>query len=199
MQNEKKNQKELHSFIFKNFIKLIIILGLIVGALFLANYFLQRNGIILKDVLEHSIEGLSTLVVLLILYASESILGWIPPDIFIVWAKIKPFDNQWLNVTLVATISYLGGITAYFIGTLIRRFPKVNSYVERKYTKNFDMIQKWGGVVVVLAALFPLPFATISTIAGIVKYPFNWFLIYGTTRYIRFYLYAIFIYWGIWG
>jgi len=199
MQKEQKNKKELRNFILKNFVKLILILGAIVGVLLLANYFLLKNGIILKDVLENSIKGLSTGLVLIIFYTSESILGWIPPDIFIVWAKIKPFDNHWINITLIATISYLGGITAYYLGTLIRRFPKVNSYVERKYAKNFDMIQKWGGVVIVLAALFPLPFATISTIAGIVNYPFKKFLIYGSTRYLRFYLYAAFIFWGIWG
>jgi len=34
----------------------------------------------------------------------------------------------------------------------------------------------------------------ISTIAGIVKYPFKTFLLYGLTRYIRFYLYAVVIF-----
>jgi membrane protein DedA with SNARE-associated domain len=56
------------------------------------------------------------------------------------------------------------------------------------------MIEKWGGLVIIMAALFPLPFAMISTIAGIVKYPFKTYLLYGLTRYIRFYLYAIVIF-----
>ena len=121
-------------------------------------------------------------------------MGMIPPDIFIVWSKARFPDTPYLLVTILATISYIGGIVAYYLGKLTLKSKRVKAYIKRKYEKNFDMIEKWGGLVIIMAALFPLPFAMISTVAGIVKYPFKTFLIYGLTRYIRFYLYAIVIF-----
>ncbi len=180
----------LYTFLLKNFIKLILILGGIVALLLIANKILLSYGIDLNQALEAMVNKLPVHYALLVFYLSESILGWLPPDIFIIWGKSAPTTNLILNITILGTISYLGGITAYKLGELIQRFPKMHAYIERKYAKNFELIQKWGGVVIVMAALFPLPFATISTIAGIVKYPFKPFVLYGLTRYLRFYIYA---------
>ncbi len=187
----------LYGFVIKNLIKMFLILGAFVGLVLLLNHLLIVAGIDLKSEINTIIERLNTGLVLIIFFVSESILGWIPPDLFIVWAKSRPTIYPYLNVGIIATISYMGGVVAYYIGKQIRRFPKVNSYVERRYAENFVLIQKWGGIVVVMAALFPLPYATISTIAGIVKYPFRSFLLFGLTRYLRFFLYAIPIFKGL--
>ncbi len=133
-------------------------------------------------------------VKLLLILLVIVIMGLIPPDIFIVWAKARYADSTYLVITGLATISYLGGITAYYLGILTGKFKRIENYIKRRYGKHFDLITKWGGLVVIMAALFPLPFAMISTIAGMVRYPFKRFLLYGLTRYIRFYLYAIVIF-----
>lgn len=184
-------------FILTNFLKLIMILILIIALIIGINELLLYLGFNLTEWFEEYIQYVDDSYVLLLFFVSESVLGWIPPDFFIIWGKIRPTDIPYLNVGILATISYLGGIVAYHLGLLIRRFPRVNAYVKRRFENNFQLIDRWGGVVVVMSALFPLPFATISTVAGIVRYPFTKFLLYGATRYIRFYLYAAWIFWGL--
>jgi membrane protein YqaA with SNARE-associated domain len=175
------------SFFLKNFVKVVITLIAIVGLL------LGLNAIFdIQKILEEFVFSLRPAFVYILFYISESVLGWIPPDIFIVWTKDK--ESPVLLITVLATISYLGGITAYWLGVSVQIFPRIHAYIERRFAGNFVQIQKWGGIIVVFAALFPLPFATISTIAGMVKYPFKKFLLYGLTRYIRFYVYAISIF-----
>jgi len=188
--NASNKRSGLYSFLLKNFIKLVFILGGIVALLFLTNMILISYGININEALDEMVNSLPVPYALMVFYLSESILGWLPPDIFIVWGKAAPTTNIIINITILGTISYLGGVTAYKLGELIQRSPRMYAWVQRKYSKNFELIQKWGGIVVVMAALFPLPFATISTVAGIVKYPIKPFMLYGLTRYLRFYIYA---------
>lgn len=182
----------LYRFLGINFLKLILILAGIIALILILDHFIDFKA--RQDDLQHYVEKHNPLFVFTFFLGSESFMGLIPPDIFIIWAKARFPEYPYWIVTVLGTLSYIGGINAYFLGILIRRFPKVERYVQKKYEKNFDLIRKWGGVVIIMAALFPLPFAMISTIAGIVKYPFKNFLIYGTTRYIRFYLYAMAIF-----
>jgi len=163
----------MYKFILKNTIKMLIGLSAIVAFIFLLNYILMRMGINMTEQMNTVIASLETQYVLSLFFASESILGWIPPDFFIVWGKAKPTLNTNLNIFIFATISYAGGIVAYWLGYFVRKFPKVNNYIERKDSKYFTLIQKYGGWVFVFAALFPLPYATTSTVAGMVKYPFK--------------------------
>lgn len=182
----------LYLFLGKNFFKLILILTSIILIILLLDkiFDLKHQQELIKSFVEHQ----KPFYVYLIFIISESFMGMIPPDIFMVWAKAKYVEHPYIIVTLLATISYVGGINAYYLGVLVHRLPSVKSYITRKYEKNFDMIEKWGGVVIIMAALFPLPYAMISTVAGTVNYPFKNFLLFGLTRYIRFYLYALVIF-----
>jgi len=176
-----------YNFFLKNLLKVIISILAIVVLLFAVNALFD-----IQTLLHDFVYSLRPRLVFITFYISESILGWIPPDIFIVWTKDKP--SPILLITLLATLSYMGGITAYGLGLLVQRFPRVHHYIEKRFAENFDLVRKCGGWIIITAALFPLPFATISTIAGIVKYPFKQFLLYGLTRYLRFYIYAISIF-----
>lgn len=186
-----------YKFLIQNFIKLTLILLGIAALLILANYILLYYGFNLGDSIKNIVQKSSTPFVLMLFFVSESILGWIPPDFFIAWSQYEPTSFAYFNLTIIATISYAGGFVAYWIGIWIRQFPRVNQYIEHKYASRFLLIKKWGGLVIVMAALFPLPFATTSTAAGIVKYPFKLFVLYGLTRYFRFYSYALVIFWGL--
>jgi len=185
----------LYKFLGINFIKLILMLvGIIVLILVLdqiVDFKLQQ------DKLQHFVDQHNPFFVFTFFLLTESFMGFIPPDIFMVWGRAKFPENAYLIVGVLGTLSYIGGINAYFLGILIRRFPTVEKFIQRKYGRNFELIEKWGGIVIIMAALFPLPFAMISTIAGIVKYPFRTFLLYGLTRYIRFFLYAVVIFGAI--
>ncbi|MCF6241172.1 MAG: hypothetical protein L3J74_07495 [Bacteroidales bacterium] len=182
----------LYKFLGINFLKLILILAGIIALILLLDQVIDFKA--RQDDMQHFVERHNPLFVFSFFLGSESFMGLIPPDIFIVWAKARFSENAYFIVGILATLSYIGGINAYFLGILVRRFPKVEKYVQKKYEKNFELIKKWGGIVIIMAALFPLPFAMISTVAGIVKYPFKAFLVYGLTRYIRFFLYAMAIF-----
>ncbi len=182
----------LYSFLGKNFLKLLLVLLGIVFAILILDWIFDLKH--QQEVIKSFVNSLKPIYVFLFFYATESFMGMIPPDIFIVWSKARFSEHPYLLVTILATISYLGGITAYHLGKLTGKSKGVEKYIKRKYEKNFDMVEKWGGLVIIMAALFPLPFAMISTIAGIVKYPFKTYLLFGLTRYIRFYLYAVVIF-----
>lgn len=133
--------------------------------------------------------SMSTTTVLVLFYISETILGMIPPDFFILWAK--NFENPFEMVGILALISYGGGISAYIIGRRISYTKKVNHYLNTKFKTQFEFLNKWGGFFVLLAALLPLPFAIASLVAGIVRFPFFRYLFFGLARLLRFYIYAL--------
>ena len=185
----------LYKFLGVNLIKLILILGGIVLLILLLDQVVDFKH--QQDNLQHFVERHNPFFVFSFFLLTESFMGFIPPDIFMVWGKARFPEHAFLIVGLLGTLSYIGGINAYFLGVWVRKFPKVEKYIQRRYEKNFELIEKWGGVVIIMAALFPLPFAMISTIAGIVRYPFRTFALYGLTRYIRFFLYAVVIFGAI--
>lgn len=185
----------LYKFLGINLMKMILILVGVVVLILVVNQLVDFKH--QQDKLQDFVDHQNSLIVFAFFLITESFMGFIPPDIFMVWGKAKFPEHAYLIVGLLGTLSYLGGINAYFLGALVRKFPSVERYIQRKYEKDFEMIKKWGGIVIIMAALFPLPFAMISTIAGIVKYPFRTFVLYGLTRYIRFFLYAIVIFGAI--
>ena len=180
----------LYSFMGKIVVKLLIIIALIVGAVLILNHFFNLSQIIEDYIFSHDTPGVLTLFLI-----SESFLGWIPPDLFIMWSD--KFNAPFLWLTILGTISYIGGINAYFIGKIALKFPKFRAWLENRNADFFVRIQKWGGIIIILAALFPLPFATTTLAAGMVKYPLKNTMLYGLTRYIRFYLYGVLIFFGM--
>ena len=124
--------------------------------------------------------------------ASESILGLIPPEIFIAWAGKTETPIFYLSV--LAGLSYLGGIFSFFIGKAIANMPTVYEYLEVKMQKHIKMIRKWGGFLIVVGALLPIPFSMTSIAAGVIKYRFKNYLLFGLIRFLRFYLYALVIF-----
>ena len=134
----------------------------------------------------------SPISILAVFFASESFLGLIPPEIFIAWADKTA--TPILNLSLLATLSYLGGIISYFIGRAIAHMPAVYQYLEVKMYKHVKMIRKWGGFLIVVGALLPIPFSLTSIAAGLIHYDFKHYLLFGLLRFLRFYLYAVVIF-----
>ena len=176
----------LYSFMGQVVVKLLIIIVLIVGAVLLLNHFFNLEQIIKDCIFSHDTPGV---------LISESFLGWIPPDLFIMWSD--KFGQPLLWLTILGTISYIGGMNAYWIGKIALKFPKFRRWLESRNAEFFVRIRKWGGIIIILAALFPLPFATTTLVAGMVKYPFKQTLLYGLTRYVRFFLYGVLIFFGM--
>ncbi len=170
-------------------LKKTIIPGLIIVIALLA---IDHFVIDLNTALIGLTEAFSISNVLLLFFASESILGLIPPEIFIAWAKKLPAPIIYLSI--LALLSYLGGIVSYFTGYFITKIPKVKSSIENKMKQHIKNTKKWGGFLIVVGALMPIPYALTSMAAGFIKFRFKTYLLFGLLRFVRFYLYAIAIF-----
>lgn len=134
----------------------------------------------------------SPLTIISVFFASESLLGLVPPEIFIAWAGKTATPIFYLSI--LALVSYLGGIVSYFIGKAIAKMPSAYEYLEVKMQKHIKMIRKWGGFLIIVGALLPIPFSITSIAAGVIQYKFSNYLLFGLLRFVRFYLYALVIF-----
>ncbi len=177
-----------YTFVKKSVVKSILPIVLFIGALFFVHYFV----IDFNELFATIIEKYSPFTIITVFFISESLLGLVPPEIFIAWAgkSAEPI----LYVTLLALFSYFGGIISYFIGKYIAKLPKVFNYLEVKMKKHLIMIRKWGGFLIVVGALLPIPFAMTSIAAGVINYKFKNYLLFGLLRFLRFFIYALVIF-----
>ncbi len=187
MQN-KQSLLHLYSFVKSSVGKAIIPIVLFIVALWIVHAFV----IDFDDLFTSITTTYSPITILMVFFASESILGLIPPEIFIAWADKTQMPIFYLS--MLAILSYLGGIISYFIGRTIANLPSVYDYLELKMQKHVKMIRKWGGFLIVVGALLPIPFSMTSIAAGLIKYDFKYYLLFGLLRFVRFYLYAIVIF-----
>ena len=127
-----------------------------------------------------------------VFFTSESILGLIPPEIFIAWSGKS--DLPWIYLSILAVLSYLGGVISYFFGRGVANIPSVFVYLEVKMSKHIKNMRKWGGLLIIVGALLPLPFAISSIAAGIIKFPFGNYLLFGSLRFVRFLIYGLIIF-----
>ncbi len=165
------------------------IIAIVVG-LFILGQFVSYKAILVSIT-----ETWSDVSIFVIFFASESFLGLLPPEIFIAWTDqtVHPFAN----LALLSLLSYLGGVVSYGIGRGVLYIPSVHNYVEIKIEKQIENIRKWGGILIVVGALLPLPFSIASMAAGIIKYDFKTYLLVGLFRFPRYVIYAIPIFYAI--
>jgi len=123
---------------------------------------------------------------------SETILGVIPPEVFIAWASKSA--SPWLFVFVLATISYIGGIISYFIGNRLFLIPSIKNHIENKIAKHIVNLRKWGGLFVLLGAISPIPHSLVSLASGLIKFNFKQYLLWSLFRYARFAIYALIIF-----
>ncbi|HLF35336.1 MAG TPA: VTT domain-containing protein [Cyclobacteriaceae bacterium] len=179
-------------FFISNFLK-----GLAWLALFVIGYIIFKRYVHVDflDWLEPVFNN--TLLMFSIYTMSEIIVGIIPPEIFFIWAtRSEEFDVYLQYAMLLAIISYLAALLAYWFGrklsnTLLFRFLK------RKYlSKYLRHLETYGFFLIVVAALTPLPYSGTSMLMGSLNYPFRKFWIYAATRFIRYAIYT-FAFWEV--
>lgn len=168
--------------------KAVPAIAIVVGILLIINY----TVIDVNTALTYVIDNYSDFTIIGTFLLSESILGIIPPELFIAWSGKT--DTPIISLTLLATMSYIGGILSYFMGKGITKIPAVHEYLEVKMKKHIKNTRKWGGLIIAVGALLPIPFAMTSIAAGMIKYRFTNYLLFGALRYIRFYAYALVIF-----
>jgi len=193
MKRRKSKTKLLHqyyrytgfyTFIGNSLKNSAIPLILIIFGLYLVNEYVFT----IDDGLEFLTQTFSRTGVLIVFFISETLLGLIPPEIFIGWSKKTA--TPILNLSILATLSYIGGILSYFIGKTIQKITTVKNYLEVKMAKHLKNTGKWGGFLILIGALLPVPFSITCVAAGMIKYPLKGVVLFGLFRFVRFALYA---------
>ena len=95
----------LYKFMAQIVVKLLVIIAIIVGIVLLLNHFFNLSQIIEDYIFSHDTPGVLTLFLI-----SETVLGWIPPDLFIMWSD--KFNAPLLWLTILGTISYVAASRA---------------------------------------------------------------------------------------
>jgi membrane protein YqaA with SNARE-associated domain len=162
------------------------ILAFLIGVFVLNKYFNINQGLI------HLTEILPVSGVLIFFFLSETLLGLIPPEIFIAWSG--KMDAPWLYLSVLALLSYFGGLLSYWIGIGITKIATVHNYLEQKMEKQLKNSKKWGGFLILVGALLPLPFSISCLAAGIIEFPFKNVMLYGSLRLLRFLIYGLVIF-----
>ncbi|WP_340199500.1 YqaA family protein [Ascidiimonas sp. W6] len=146
----------------------------------------------INSLLNNLVETYPPKVIFSFFLISETILGIIPPEIFIAWSSKSV--SPWLFLFVLATMSYLGGIIAYFIGGRLFLIGSIKNHIEHKIAKHIANLRKWGGIFVLLGALTPIPHSIVSLASGLIKYNFKQYLLWSLFRYVRFVIYALVIF-----
>lgn len=173
-----------YKFIGKSLRKAIIPIVLVVVGLLLFNKYVYN----INDGLQTMTETFSTVGVLAVFFTSETLLGLIPPEIFIAWSKKT--DDPVVTLAILATLSYTGGLITFFIGKASLRIKSFKTYLETKLMSQLKNTSKWGGFLIVVGALLPIPFSITCLTAGMIKYPFKGVVLFGLFRFLRFAVYA---------
>ena len=173
----------LKSTAYQAFFMVVIFVLLLMAV----NFFIIDINLLINNILE----TYSPKIVILCFLISESILGLIPPEIFILWSSKS--DSPFLFLFALATVSYIGGAVSYFIGMRISLMPAVRKHVEQKIKQHIINLRKWGGLFIVLGAISPIPHSIVSIGAGLIDYKFQYYLLWSLFRYLRFVIYYLVI------
>ena len=93
-----------YQFVWKSVKKVFLPIVLIAIGLFLFNQYVYD----INKGLETITETFSNIGILTTFFISETLLGLIPPEIFIAWTKKT--EDPILNLSILATLSYFGGL-----------------------------------------------------------------------------------------
>lgn len=189
LQNKHLRSKEkgVYSYMWKTSLKIVLIyLAVMIPALLIGKYLIDLNAVF-KFISSH----FSDWLVLTLFLLSESFLGMIPPDFFVIWSA--KFNSPFLIVCILGVLSYIGGAISYLIGRLLLKNRRIKAYSERVFEKYIGLVRKWGGAFIIISALFPFsPFSMVVIAVSLFKYPFRLYLIYGVSRIFRFIIQGVF-------
>jgi membrane protein YqaA with SNARE-associated domain len=173
-----------YMFIWESLKKAFLPIVIVVAALFLVDRYIFD----INDGLEQITETFSKPGIFTFFFISETLLGLIPPEIFIAWTKKT--NEPLINLAILATLSYSGGLLSYFIGKGALKIKAVKLYLEVKMAKHLKNTSKWGGFLILVGALLPVPFSISCMAAGMIRYSFKNVVLFGLFRFLRFAIYA---------
>ena len=184
-----KRRKETLKFFTKNLLKGLLSFVFILGILWIASKYLPDDWMSYIEPLRDR-----PALIYSIFFASEVLFGLIPPEIFMVWALGGTALYYIQVIWFLTLLSYAGGIVAFFIGRflLFRKFKMTNTY--REYSRTY---RRFGGVLILISAITPVPFALISMISASFGFRFAKYMQYASLRLLRFVVYGYFVWEGM--
>ena len=190
MPNKTSNElPDRRRFLIKNLLRGFLWLAVIV----IGFIYLRKNYNFTLEAVLGPVYDQPTIVYLIFL-ASEVIFGIIPPEFFMIWSLRDEVLMAYINnVIALSAISYMAGIIGFGIGAYLKntRFYRIMKY--RVFGKFEKHLNNYGGFLVVVAALTPLPFSGIAMLVGSVHYSFKKYLWFSLLRFLRFIAYGIVI------
>ncbi len=136
----------------------------------------------------------STTFVFMLFFFSELIFGVIPPEIFMIWViKSKSLEIYPYYVMGFAILSYCSGFIAFLFGKYLHKtwlYETMKKYIIGKYERK---INAYGWLVIVVAAITPLPFSATCAVVGSIGFGKRKFLYYSLARFIRYTIYGYMI------
>ena len=190
MPNKTSNElPDRRRFLIKNLLRGFLWLAVIV----IGFIYLRKNYNFTLETVLGPVYDQPTIVYLIFL-ASEVIFGIIPPEFFMIWSLRNEVLMAYINnVIALSAISYMAGIIGFGIGAYLKntRFYRIMKY--RVFGKFEKHLNNYGGFLVVVAALTPLPFSGIAMLVGSVHYSFKKYLWFSLLRFLRFIAYGIVI------
>lgn len=178
---------------FYNFISSMLLKTVAILAIFILLFFLFDIFIIdIEDLLHTIISKFSTLAVFSIFFVSELFMGILPPELFIAWSS--KMSTPWMHVLLLGTLSYAGGLIAYYTGKMALLVSVVRNYLESKIAVHIKHLRQWGGFFVFVGAMLPLPYALVSFASGLINYRLKHYMAWALFRYVRFIVYSFIIF-----
>lgn len=188
-----EEQEETHSsFLFRNLIKGLLWFAVIITVFILLEGYIQENFKSHIDDIRANpgiLYGVYTL--------SEIVFGILPPELFMMIWVLDNIDLSGfiINLSILTVISYGAGILGYYIGKTFSKTPFYQNRIREKYLKQYEKnLKKFGGYLVFVGAVTPVPFSATCMLAGSVNMNFRNFLLICITRVFRFAAYG----WMIW-
>ena len=139
--------------------------------------------------------------VLAFFFFSEATVGLVPPEL--VTTPMAHFFKEntggtwmFLSYTLIiSALSYGGGVVAYWVGRNLMRARRYKRFLLFFLKKEYKVLLRHGKVLIVLAAVTPIPFSLFCMLLGSLRYDFKVFAIFSLPRFLRVSVYAYLVYW----
>src|SRR5262249_10646507 len=144
---------------FRKFVVVNLFRGMLGFALIILAFIALRN---LFDDYEAILKGLQSrpFIIYTVFFVSETTTGLIPPEIIMEIYKSQGVEVFWLHIAIMTVLSYVGGIVAFYFGRLLDRIDVIHRLTARpKFAANLALYKKYGGVLILLGAITPVPSA----------------------------------------
>lgn len=125
---------------------------------------------------------------------SEIVFGIIPPEFFMIWsARSTDIGFYVTTIFVLSILSYGAGVIGYLIGNYLHN-TSLYKYIHTRYLEKYiRYFQQFGGFLIIVATLTPLPFSAIAMLMGAVRFTYKKYLLYSLFRFARFTVYSILI------